>query len=1045
MAELPKAGIMLVAEGITQWLSQINTANQAMGNFATSTTNAANQVNNISTTGINNTGKAIDNMAEHAAQAQAKAGLFQEVWTGALRQVGGFATQKMMEAGGAILKFATDAPKLAGEFQGKFNQILAVGGEDVAKNEDAIRKLIIKVGKDLPISTNDAADAYGNLIKGGFDSATLAAGTYTNTIQFALGANLNLATAADLVAKQVGSFVPAGASAAEQAKFAAEAMDIMTQVANTSTTDVEGLSGGLLQAGGTAKAVGLTYKDFVMTMGAISSSFNSSAEAGTSFKNFLTRLNPSTKTAQEAMQKLGLFSMDTSKMMTFLTDQGIKPLGSDVGTLTEQVAKYLKESQGLSKAEIAKSITENFGSSAFYDAKGNLKDMTEISGILGDSLKNLTNEQKGQALQQIFGNDAMVAAVKLAELGTAGMDDFAKKMEKANGVQKQYDAAMKGATFASDNFDGTLEAIQITLGTYILPYIEQFYTGLNEVASSFLNMFDDKKTLADIIPPGVVDAIQPLIGMFDDVKKEALLMWDDLSTIFDDIQNILGITGSSGGDALVTGFKFLFEVIRVTMLATMRVISDTIKGIRILLENPVIEFALVTLTTAFQVMYETVMGILETLVAVFNGDFGKIPEIINTHMAEITKIFDAFDHYFYLMWDQLVVYLGTVWDEIYAQIMVRLVPIMFGINKWIQGVKQSIIDGWNAVYNTIMGNLELIIIGVGAWIMGVQDTIIKGWNAVVAGVMYVLNHFWDLVAAFWVGFAFNLGRALRLIYDLVVWEFTTIWNAVVWIFNNAIPLTTKALSYLWESIGRGLRLIYDLVVWEFTTIWDAVVWIFNNAIPLTTKALSDLWASMSKWLKTTGDGIAKGFADGWAKVVKMWANAWPDTVAALSTFTTDFTKWLDTTWTTLKKSFASIWDGKTVGKTVGTGILDGLKANVDAIVDWMKKLGKRIIDSFLAGLGGAVQDTTAPTTPAPTTPQPVKGVVNGQSIIDAKANALTKSLGATATAAAVGAARAMVNNTYNYSNATAYNLGVNTTATAGDTIQSFAIMGALAS
>ena len=192
MAELPKAGIMLVAEGVTQWLSQINQANQAMGNFATSTTNAANQVNSISTTGINNTGKAIDNMAEHAAQAQAKAGLFQEVWTGALRQVGGFATQKLMEAGGAILKFATDTPKLAGEFQGKFNGILAVGGEEVAKNEDAIRKLIIKVGKDLPISTNEAADAYANLIKGGFDPATLAAGTFSDTIQFALGANLDL-------------------------------------------------------------------------------------------------------------------------------------------------------------------------------------------------------------------------------------------------------------------------------------------------------------------------------------------------------------------------------------------------------------------------------------------------------------------------------------------------------------------------------------------------------------------------------------------------------------------------------------------------------------------------------------------------------------------------------------------------------------------------------------------------------------------------------------------------------------------------------------
>ena len=951
---------MLVAEGVTKWLSQINESNKAMTDFAVSTTNAANQINNIPTTGIDNTGKAIDNMAKQAAQAQGKAGMFQEVWTGALRQVGGFATQKMMEAGGAILKFATDAPKLAGDFQAKFNQILAVGGEEVAKNEDAIRKLIIKVGKELPISTNDAADAYANLLKGGFDPATLAAGTYTDTLQFALGANLELATAADLVAKQVGSFVPAGASAAEQAKFAAEAMDIMTQVANTSTTDVAGLSGGLLQAGGTAKAVGLTYKEFVMTMGAISNAFGSSAEAGTGFKNFLVRLSPTTKEAQETMTRLGLFSLNTSKMMTFLTDQGIKPLGTDMATLTEQVAKYLKESEGLSKAEITKSITTNFGSSAFYDAQGNLKSMAEISGILGDSLKNLTNEQKGQALQQIFGNDAMQAAVKLADLGTAGMDEFAKKMEKANGVQKQYDAAMKGATFASDNFEGTLEAIQITLGTYILPYIEQFYTYVNELASSFLTLFDDKKTLNDIIPPGLIEAVQPLIVAFDDVQKIGMEMWGELSTIFADLGDVLGIAGTDGGDALVGTFKVISEAIRLILIYTVRQIADFIKLTRVVLQAPAVKFALVTLVTAFQVMYEAVAGIMEVLNAVFTNDMGKIPGIINTHMAAITAIFDGFDVYFYAQWDALVVWFAGVWDEI-------------GI--------------------IIMTAIEPILISVGMWIMGIKETIISTWNSIVSGVMYVLDNFWTLVAQYFINYAFNLGRALRT--------------------------------------------IYDIIIWTFTTAWDAVVFIFTDAGPLIDKALINLGNNLSKWLKTTGDDISKGFSTGWAKVVKMWANAWPDTVAALSTFSTDFTKWLDTTWGALKKSFASIWDGKTVGKSVTTGILDGLKANANLIIEWMSKLGKNIIDSFLAGLKVEVKKDEEPKKEEPKT---VKTTATTQA-----ANELSKSINATATAAAFGATRGMVTNIYNNSNATAYNLGVSTTASASDTIQSFAIMGALAS
>ena len=61
---------------------------------------------------------------------------------------------------------------------------------------------------------------------------------------------------------------------------------------------------------------------------------------------------------------------------------------------------------------------------------------------------------------------------------------------------------MKGATFASDNFEGTLEAIQITLGTYILPYIEQFYTYVNELASSFLTLFDDPEYIKSALASG---------------------------------------------------------------------------------------------------------------------------------------------------------------------------------------------------------------------------------------------------------------------------------------------------------------------------------------------------------------------------------------------------------------------------------------------------------------------------------------------------------------------------------------------------------------
>lgn len=954
---LPKAGVTLVAEGVTQWLNQINTANQALGTFATAAANAANQINGIPTTGINNTTGAVNNLGNAAGQAVKKAGAFEEVWTGAFRQVGSFATQKMFQAFGAVSKFVTDIPDLAGTFQGKFMQILAVGGEEVAKNEDAIRKLIIKVGKELPISTNEAADAYANLIKGGFDPATLAAGVYTDTLQFALGANLDLGQAAELVAKQVGSFVPVTASAAEQAEFAAKAMDLITQAANVSTTNVEGLSGGLLQAGGIAKAVGQDYGDFVTTMAAIAAAFGSSAEAGTSYKNFLVRLNPSTKEAQTAMQRLGLFSMNTNKMLTFLKDNGVAPLGTGVDVLTEQVTEFMAKTTDLSKAEVTKSIVTNFGKSAFYDAAGNLKNMSEIAGLLSESLVGLTNEQKGQTLQQIFGNDAMVAGVKIAELGKQGFVSFSEKMAKANGVQKQYEAAMKGATFASDNFEGTLEAIQITLGTYILPYIEQFYTYVNELASSFLTLFDDKKTLNDIIPPGVIEAIQPLIVMFDDIKLAGMEMFTDLSDIFSELSGIFGMSNTGGGDILVGTFKLIFTAIALIVKAALVIIRDVIKAIAIVIKQPAVQFALNMMISSFQIAYEAIMGIVNILIALFNNDFGAIAGIIDTQMAKIMQIFTVRNANIYAQFEALQIWFGAIWVTIADSIMLAVEPI---------------------------------VIELGMWVMGVYDTLVDGFNAAVDGVMYVINNFDKILIGYFAMMAYNLGVSVRLIGELLVFSFATTWAALVYVFTDGITDTGKVL----------VRFGIFIATWVLTSI----------------------------------DNLKKQWSDGFNYVVKVVEMLWPKAKAALANFAIEFPKWIETTWASLKASFASIWDGKKVGKTVGDGILDGIKANADAIYKWMKSLGQTIIDSFLAGLKGDAQP------PADTSNQTGKS-----NPVTKNVDTLTKSLNATATAAAFGAVRSVVNNIYNNSSATAYNLGVSTTATAGDTIQSFAIMGALAS
>lgn len=54
------------------------------------------------------------------------------------------------------------------------------------------------------------------------------------------------------------------------------------------------------------------------------------------------------------------------------------------------------------------------GGNKFFDATGKMKSMAEVSQILKDATKDLSDEKKLEALNTIFGTDAMRAAAGMA-------------------------------------------------------------------------------------------------------------------------------------------------------------------------------------------------------------------------------------------------------------------------------------------------------------------------------------------------------------------------------------------------------------------------------------------------------------------------------------------------------------------------------------------------------------------------------------------------------------------------------------------------------
>jgi TP901 family phage tail tape measure protein len=394
---------------------------------------------------------AVQQFGRNAEQASGGVSSFGEIAVGALRKVGAVAVEMAAQAGKAIIGFISDSVDKAGDFQAGMSEFAAVTGDalkDSGKSVKDFSKLFIKMGRELPVSTAEVQQAAIELAKGGIDPATIAAGGLRTSLDLAAAGGVDLADSANILAKQLGVWVDAAADADTKSQFLTETANLLSQAANVTTSDVSEMALGLANAGGTAKTAGLDYQELVQTMALVSPGFSSAADAGTSLKTFLSRLIPSTDAATGAMIDLGLATKD--------------------------------------------------GTSKFYDATGSFIGMQAAADLLQQSTAGLSEAQRLQSFQTIFGADAIRVAAAVAEKGGAGFAAMGAQMAAAGTVAEQAAARQQGFNTALENAKGSVEALQLTIGTYLLPvlasllndYISPAINKVTEFADAFLASTD---------------------------------------------------------------------------------------------------------------------------------------------------------------------------------------------------------------------------------------------------------------------------------------------------------------------------------------------------------------------------------------------------------------------------------------------------------------------------------------------------------------------------------------------------------------------------
>lgn len=707
MADLEKAGVQLVAEGAGQFFGDMDKAAGAVNNFGQQTSSAAGKIDGSS-----------------------------QIMIGALREVGRIAVSAFLEAGKAAIGFVKDSINVAGDFEAGMNRFAAVAGgalDESGLSLKDFRDQFIQLGKDLPVSTSDVQEAALQMVKGGIDPATVAAGGLKQVIQFAAAADMDLAQSAEIAAKALGGWVSQAATADEKAAFLSHSTDLLAKAANASTVDVDDLALGLYNVQGTAKLAGLSFDETVTTLAELAPSFSSSADAGTSFKTFLARLQPTTKPATDAMKELGLYTEETG--------------------------------------------------SIFYDAQGNFIGMEQASAVLQGATANLTEAQKVQYLQTIFGQDAIRTAAVLSEQGATGYNNMTAALDKQKNVADIAAQKQAGFNTALDNAKGSFEALQITVGSVLLPILTDL---LNKVIQPGINFLTD---FAGALA-GDTDAFgrlgetgQVLVGIVQQ-------LWADLQTGVGIVQDIAASFSAAGSESSALG-GMLDDLSGIweNLLGAVGEVADGYEAI-VKAVLPIIQKFIADhgekISAFFQTAWDTIIEIINTAIDLYRAIvppvLKAIAGFITDHSTEITQIITG-------LWDGITAIIDGALTLIKGILTVALKLIQGDWQGAWDEVKATAARVWDDIKQLIGGVLDIIVGLYGtAWknIRSAAETAwgdFKGWfDGVLAGLVSaiaglpgqvagvgaaIVNSIWDGVRGQWDAFIGWLNGKLAEVSDLL--------------------------------------------------------------------------------------------------------------------------------------------------------------------------------------------------------------------------------------------------------------------------------------
>ncbi len=654
--------------------------------------------------------------------------------------------------GAAATAFVASSVNVGMEFDKSMSQVAATMGTTVDQIED-LRNFALEMGSTTMFTASEAADALNYMALAGY-KADQSMEMLPTVLNLAAAGNMDLAKASDMVTDSQTAF---GLKAERTTKM----VDEMAKAASTGNTSVEQLGDAFLVVGGLAREL----------------------------NGGMVELSDGTTTEVDGLQELEI-------ALTAMANAGIK--GGEAGTHMRNMLLKLSDPTKDGVAQL-----EALGVTVF-DTEGNMRSLKDIFGDLNNSMSNLTQQQKLQAISDLFNTrDTASAEALLAAIGEDWDKIGAAILDSAGAAEQMAETQLDNLAGDVTKFKSALEGAKIQLSDKLTPSLRSFVQWGTEKVALLPEVFDKIQAAFGRIYEAISPVIEKIASMVngEEMMKDATQF---LSEAFD-------------------GFIVVLEYVAIGIVKIIEFIEAAIQWVKDFIAA--VQEIWAEIKQTFEEGREKTREIIDNIVEFFTNLWETIKSVIDWIVEAFTTGWAVIQY----VWSVVVDFFVGIWEGIKN--------VFVGVGLWFY---EKFKTAWNNIkfvwdvvvdfFLDIWDGIKNVFIGVAQWF---QEKFKTAWEKIKDVWSVVVKFFldiWDGIknvfigAKKWFGDKFTAAwTAITDVWNGVVQFFTDIWEDIKGVFEEVKKWFEEKFGEAWEAIKTPFAAVEEF----FGGIWEKITDAFD--------------------------------------------------------------------------------------------------------------------------------------------------------------------------------------------------------------------------